>query len=235
MKRGTLLILVGLTVLALALAIAASVLHDGLSAKAHPSALETVLARGARRLAIPANAKKDQNPVLDSLGIQREARLHFADHCASCHANDGSGDTLYGNGLYPKPPDLRLPQTQSLTDGELFWIIENGVRFTGMPAFSNSGSHAGSANHGGSLDSWKLVHFIRHLPRLSESERLEMERNNPKSLEDREEEQKEEEFLNGAPPADKNGTTPADKGGATSNRNGTTPNKKQESKEKGPG
>lgn len=210
MKRSTLLILTGLAVFALALALAVSVLHDGLSAKAHPSAVETVLARNARRLAIPASAKKEQNPVLDSPEVQREARLHFADHCATCHANEGSGDTLYGNGLYPKPPDLRLPQTQSLTDGELFWIIENGVRFTGMPAFSTNGSHAGSANHGSSQDSWKLVHFIRHLPRLTDVERLEMERNNPKSLEDREEEQKENEFLNGASPAD-NGTTPAKK------------------------
>src|SRR5207247_5574691 len=73
-------------------------------------------------------------------------------------------DALPICGLYPKPPDLRLPETQNLTDGELFWIIENGVRFTGMPAFSNSGGH------GGMLDSWKLVHFIRHLPHLTRSE-----------------------------------------------------------------
>src|SRR2546429_9187868 len=73
----------------------------------------------------------------------RDARLHFADHCAVCHANDGGGQTMIGSGLYPKPPDLRLAETQSLTDGELFWIIENGVRFTGMPAVSNGGEHGG--------------------------------------------------------------------------------------------
>ena len=99
-----------------------------------------------------------------------------------------------GEGLYPKPPDLRMPDTQNLTDGELFWIIENGVRFTGMPAFGNGGGHEGM------LDSWKLVHFIRHLPHLSAAERLEMERYNPKGPDDRGEEQQENDFLSGATP-----------------------------------
>ncbi len=151
-------------------------------------------ARKAHRLAIPANARLAQNPVLASAEELRDARLHFADHCAICHANDGGGKTMVGDGLYPKPPDLRLEETQNLTDGELFWIIENGVRFTGMPAFSTGGEH------GGALDSWKLVHFIRHLPRLTAAERVEMERYNPKGPDDRAEEQKENEFLNEATP-----------------------------------
>src|SRR5881296_2899082 len=169
MRRSILLIIGGLALLGLAAAIAASVLHDGLSAKATPTRLEAFVARNARHLAIPSKARLAQNPVLDSPECQREARLHFADHCAICHANDGGGHSEIGDGLYPKPPDLRLAQTQNLTDGELFWIIENGVRFTGMPAFSTNGGH------GGTQDSWKLVHFIRHLPHLAAAERMEME------------------------------------------------------------
>ena len=195
MKRGTLLIIIGVALLAVAFGIVISVLHDGLSARATPTRLEAVLARNARHLAIPSNARLAQNPVLESPEDLREARLHFADHCAICHANDGSGHSEIGDGLYPKPPDLRLPQTQNLTDGELFWIIENGVRFTGMPAFSSNGG-----NHGGGQDSWKLVHFIRHLPHLTAAERVEMERYNPKGPEDRAEEKEENDFLNGATP-----------------------------------
>ncbi len=195
MKRGTLLIIIGVALLAVAFGIVISILHDGLSARATPTRLEAVLARNARHLAIPSSARLAQNPVLDSPEDLREARLHFADHCAICHANDGSGHSEIGDGLYPKPPDLRLPQTQNLSDGELFWIIENGVRFTGMPAFSTDGG-----NHGGGQDSWKLVHFIRHLPHLTVAERLEMERYNPKGPEDRAEEQEENDFLNGATP-----------------------------------
>jgi len=195
MKHGTLWIIIAVAaVLGVVVAVATSLLHDGLSSRATPSRMETMIARKARHLAIPAKARLAQNPVLTSPEDLRDARLHFADHCAMCHANDGGGQTMMGNGLYPKPPDLRLPETQNLNDGELFWIIENGVRFTGMPAFSNGGEH------GGAPDSWKLVHFIRHLPYLTPAERLEMERYNPKGPGDREEEQKENNFLNGATP-----------------------------------
>ena len=195
MKRETLVISIGLLLvgMALAIAIAVSVLHDGLSAKATPTRLEALLARNARQLAIPRNARLMENPVLDSPEIQREARLHFADHCAICHGNDGSGETAMGHGMYPKPPDLRGSQTQERSDGEIFWIIENGVRLTGMPAFG------GSEARGNSQDSWKLVHFIRHLPALTPEERIEMEKYNPKGPEDLQEDQEERDFLRGAP------------------------------------
>ena len=191
MKRSTLILILVLAVIGLAVAAVASILHDGLSARATPSALETVLARTAHVLAIPHDARAVRNPVAASPENLREARLHFADHCATCHGNDGRGDSMMGKGLYPKPPDLSAAQTQKLSDGELFWIIENGVRFTGMPAFGGE--------HGSQQDSWKLVLFIRHLPQISADERLEMERYNPKGPEDRDEEQEEQDFLRGAP------------------------------------
>jgi len=169
------------------------ILHDGLSARATPSRLEIFLARNSRGLSLPGGAREQKNPMADSAEVQRDARLHFADHCAVCHGNDGSGDTMMGRGMYPKPPDLRAEHTQKLSDGELFWIIENGVRFTGMPAF-------GGGEHANQPDSWKLVHFIRHLPKLTPEERMEMEKYNPKGLEDREEEQREDEFLNRGTP-----------------------------------
>jgi len=195
MKRGTLVIaIVAVVLVALVVAVATSLVHDGLSARATPTKFEIMVARNVRHLAIPSNARLAQNPLLDSPEDLRDAQLHFADHCAICHANDGGGQTMIGGGLYPKPPDLRLPETQNLTDGELFWIIENGVRFTGMPAFSNGGEH------GGMQGSWKLVHFIRHLPHLTATERIEMEHYNPKGPDDRAEEQQENDFLNGATP-----------------------------------
>jgi mono/diheme cytochrome c family protein len=156
----------------------------------NPTVLEIMMAREVRHMAIPQSARKLQDPVTDTPENLRAGRLHFADHCAICHANDGGCDTLFGRNLYPKPPDMRRAQTQNLTDGEIFWIIENGVRFTGMPAFG--GGHSEE-------DSWKLVRFIRHLPQLTDDERMEMEQNNPKSPGDREEEQEENEFLGGKP------------------------------------
>jgi len=193
MKRGTVFLLALVLVLGILAVGAASILHDGLSARAQPSALETALAAVMRKLAMPSAAQSAKNPVANSPEVLREGRLHFADHCAICHGNDGSGATAMGHGMYPKPPDLRAAQTQDRIDGEIFWIIENGVRMTGMPAFG------GSSGHGNTDDSWKLVHFLRHLPSLTAEERIEMEKYNPKSPEDLEEEQRERDFLSGAP------------------------------------
>jgi mono/diheme cytochrome c family protein len=191
MSRGNTVLLLALAAVALVIVAAASLLHNGLSSRATPTSLEAMLARNARHMAIPADARKQQNPIPASPDNLRDARLHFADHCAVCHGNEGTGDTPIGKGLYPKPPNLRAEETQKLSDGELFWVIENGVRFTGMPAFGGS--------HSSEEDSWKLVRFIRHLPQLSADERTEMERYNPKGPEDRAEENEEEDFLRGAP------------------------------------
>ena len=129
----------------------------GLSARPEPGTLETVVARVVRGLVIRAHAGATSKPVPNSDAVIAEGREHFADHCAVCHANDGSGNTEMGRGLYPKAPDMRLPATQSLSDAELFYIIENGVRFTGMPGWS-------TGTKDGETASWHLVHFIRHLP-----------------------------------------------------------------------
>jgi mono/diheme cytochrome c family protein len=117
-------------------------------------------------------------------------RAHFADHCASCHANDGSGDTEMGRNLFPKAPDMRLPATQSLTDGELFWIIEHGVRFTGMPGWSTGTKE-------GEVASWHLVHFIRHLPDITAAELEHMAERNPRSPEEVRQDIEAERFLRG--------------------------------------
>ena len=116
---------------------------------------------------------------------------HFADHCATCRGNDGSGDTLFGNGLYPKPPDMRRAGTQGKSDGELYYIIENGVRLSGMPAF---GEHAGTDD----AETWRLVVFIRHLQQITTDELQAMNGLNPKTEADRAEEQQEEDFSNGS-------------------------------------
>ena len=115
---------------------------------------------------------------------------HWADHCATCHANDGSGKTSIGRSLYPPAPDMREPSTQTLSDGELFYVIERGVPFTGMPAW-------GTGTPGGEEDSWKLVHFIRHLPKLTPADLADMEKLNPKSAGQIEMEHQIQDFLKG--------------------------------------
>jgi mono/diheme cytochrome c family protein len=163
---------------------------SGFSAREEPSAIEAFLARSARRLAIPGSAYKTVSPLAATPAVLADARAHFADHCAICHANDGSGDTEIGRNLYPKAPDMRDADTQSLTDGELFYIITNGIRLTGMPAW-------GSGNAGDHLGSWGLVHFIRHLPDIMDDELAEMRKLNPVSPGQLAEEELERQFLAG--------------------------------------
>jgi mono/diheme cytochrome c family protein len=162
---------------------------DGFSARSQPSPVERWAARTFRSSAVPASAKARANPVPATPEVLAEARAHWADHCAGCHANDGSGEIDMGKRMYPPAPDMRESATQNLSDGELFYIIENGIRFTGMPAWGGGGRDEN--------DSWKLVRFIRHLPQLTFEEKREMEKLNPKGPEDRKEEEEEEKFLRG--------------------------------------
>jgi len=163
-------------------------LRGGFSARDQPSAVEAMLARRMRALSVPGSARDAKNPIAVTPEVLTEARAHYADHCATCHANDGSGTTEIGQNLYPKAPDMRLPDTQALTDGEIYYIIHNGIRLTGMPAWGSEEEDQ---------DSWKLAHFIRHLPTLTDAELREMEKLNPKSPADLAEEKEAEEFLSG--------------------------------------
>jgi mono/diheme cytochrome c family protein len=162
----------------------------GFSTREQPTAMERWIARRSRDMAMPDDAKSRTNPIPVTPESISDGRAHWADHCASCHANDGSGDTVVGKNLYPPAPDMRLPATQQLTDGELFYVIQNGIRLAGMPAWGTGASHDDE-------DSWKLVHFIRHLPQVTLKEKKVMEKLNPKSPDDLREEQEEERFLRG--------------------------------------
>jgi mono/diheme cytochrome c family protein len=162
----------------------------GFSAKPQPHALEVLVARQIRHLAIPLEQRNAPNPIPLNPDVMKESLAHFADHCATCHANDGSGQTPIGKNVYPKAPDLRLAGTQSMSDGEMFWVIHNGIRFTAMPAW-------GEGDPAEDRDSWKLVHFIRHLPKLTPEELDQMKALNPTTKKDLEEEAAFGQFLQG--------------------------------------
>jgi mono/diheme cytochrome c family protein len=169
----------------------AILVQHGVSAREEPTAIEAWIARCMRRLATPRSQRDANNTVPQTPEVLARARAHFADHCASCHGNDGHGKTAVGQNLYPKAPDMWLPATQSLSDGELFSIIKNGVRLTGMPAW-------GADTPEDDRETWELVHFIRHLPRVTEAELQEMKDLNPKRRKEYEEEEETRRFLAGS-------------------------------------
>lgn len=167
-----------------------STLRQGFSTHDEPSRMEAWVARSARHWSTPADLRDERNPLPSAPQVLTEARAHWADHCASCHGNDGKGKTAIGEKLYPRAPDMTLPATQTLSDGELFAIIENGIRLTGMPAWGD-GTEASAAG------SWGLVHFIRRLPGLTPDELTRMEALNPKSPDQFRQEEEMRRFLAG--------------------------------------
>jgi mono/diheme cytochrome c family protein len=175
----------------------------GLGTRVPPSAIETRIALAMRALATPRALREAKNPIARSDAVIEAGLAHFADHCASCHGNDGSGQTEMGRSFYPPAPDMRAARTQELSDGELFSIIENGIRLTGMPAW-------GTGTPEGERDSWALVHVIRRLPSLSAAEIARMEALNPKSPQEFREDEETRRFLAGedAAPAAPSPSTP---------------------------
>ena len=190
MKRALLILATVVLVLGIGAFAFLKIAAGGFSAKTEPTAIEKFAARSARRFAVPGSAKSRRNPVPYTAEVLSEARAHWASHCAACHANNGSGDTEMGRNMYPRAPDMRQADTQNLSDAELFFIIENGIRLTGMPAWG-----AGTAKS--EEDSWKLVRFIRHLPQVSEEEVREMGKMNPRTPAELQEEKEVEDFLKG--------------------------------------
>jgi mono/diheme cytochrome c family protein len=184
---GLLLLIIG------ALGLGAYMMHNmmehGFSTRTEPMLMEKALATTMRGRAIPSRYSAMKNPVAATPEVIHEGMAHWADHCATCHANNGNGDTMYGKTMYPRPPDMRQKGTQEISDGELYYTIKNGVRLSGMPAFGDPGDD--------DADSWKLVVFIRHLPQLTDAEETEMQRLNPKSPDEIQEEKEEEDFLKG--------------------------------------
>lgn len=187
MKRALIVVVAVIAVLAIVALV--SMTSSGLSAHDQPTAIEAFVARTVRHWAVPSELRDAKNPLPLTSEALADGRAHFADHCAGCHGNDGKGGGM-GKQMYPKAPDMTQRGTQSLSDGELFAVIENGVRLSGMPGF-------GSGTADSARGSWALVHFIRHLPKLSAEEVAEMEKLNPKTPEEYEAMKAEEEFLSG--------------------------------------
>lgn len=106
----------------------------------------------SRALALPGGENALKNPYPDTPQVLAAARSQFHTQCALCHNDNGDGRTSMGQSLYPKPPDLR-GLTQNKSDGAIFFSIRNGIRMSGMPAWSQDSD----------LEIWGLVSLIRSM------------------------------------------------------------------------
>lgn len=105
---------------------------------------------------ITIGGKDDQNPVPDTQANIDEGKGHFGHHCQICHGLDGQNTGVpFAQQMSPPVADLKSPGVQAYTDGQLHWILENGINPSGMPSWK------------GILEEdemWKIVRYMRHLP-----------------------------------------------------------------------
>jgi mono/diheme cytochrome c family protein len=127
-----------------------------LTAQREPGPAETRLANLSKRYFIYRASRHGipPRPQDTKASIERGAS-HYGLDCSVCHADDGRSQRPLGQGMYPRASDLTSKQVQSYSDQELFWIIQNGIRFTGMPAFGD----VETPDH-----VWDLVNYVRTLP-----------------------------------------------------------------------
>jgi mono/diheme cytochrome c family protein len=127
-----------------------------LDAIQQPGYLETVFATQAKHLLIRWKSRKGIPPPPSNLQASiEEGDKVYATDCTMCHGSDGHTPTDNGRWMYPRASDLTSRDVQDYSDRELFWIVKNGIRLSGMPAFGKveSDDHI-----------WNLVHYVRTLP-----------------------------------------------------------------------
>jgi mono/diheme cytochrome c family protein len=132
-------------------------LLQGCTADKHPSQDETSVANAAKDVTIPLEAGKMKNPLPETDEVVSQGQEIFLGSCAQCHGADGRGDSNIGSNMNPPAMDLTSAHVQHWSDAELFWIVQNGVRLTGMPAWKSSISDN---------DTWKLASFIHNISRV---------------------------------------------------------------------
>src|SRR5882672_270485 len=131
-------------------------LLPGCTADKHPSQGETSVANATKDVVIPLEAGRKKNPLPETNEVVSQGQEVFLGNCAQCNGPTGRGDSKLGRSMNPPAMDLSSAHVQHWNDAELFWIIQNGVRFTGMASWRSSISDN---------DTWELARFIHKLPR----------------------------------------------------------------------
>ena len=143
-------------VLVAAIAVAAASQFT-LSALPDPGRTETFLATKAKHYLVRRSSRDGIPPApADRQAAVKEGDRLFGTECGACHGASGHNPTDAGRWMYPRAADLTSRDSQSYSDQEVFWIIKNGIRLSGMPAFGKvePDEHI-----------WDLVFYVRTLPK----------------------------------------------------------------------
>ena len=151
---------------AIAVALAAAAFFFGgfynIAANAHdPAVVDWALVK-VRTAAIASQAKTQPPAGYDTPEkVQAGARAFSAQGCANCHGAPGVKWAKFSEGLNPDPPDLKEVAAE-LPAAQMFWVIRNGIRMTGMPSFNAAGAS--------DEDIWSIVAFVKKIPVVTEAD-----------------------------------------------------------------
>jgi len=135
--------------------IALPTLLAGCAAKP-PSKVETKIAIWTKHH-VTVGGKKDINPIKASEDNIDEGKQAFTSYCMVCHGLDGQNTGVpFATTISPQVPSLASDEVQSYTDGQLHWVIKNGIYPSGMPPSNGDFSEK---------EMWQMVLYIRHLPK----------------------------------------------------------------------
>ena len=141
--------------LVIIIAAAYEVLHMNISALPEPGELETRFATKAKDWYISRAVRHSvPMPPGSSAAMVSTGETLFGMGCANCHGQDGRKPTPIGQSMYPRVLDLSSPAVQRMSDRELFWVIKNGIRLSGMPGFGRIQSDE---------QIWELTYYVRSL------------------------------------------------------------------------
>ncbi len=105
---------------------------------------------------ITVRGKKIHSPLPDSPKTVESGRVAFSHYCVACHGLDGQNTGVpFADKMSPPVPSLKSAAVQSYSDGQLEWIVENGISPSGMPASKGILTQT---------EIWSIVAYIRHLP-----------------------------------------------------------------------
>lgn len=153
MRHNGWLVVAIIFVLILVAAYAAT--HANISALPEPGRFESTVAVEAKDWYIgrAARGPLPAAPVNDKASVTAGGTL-FGMGCATCHGEDGRTPTPIGKSMYPRALDLSSADVQEMSDRELFWVIKNGIRLSGMPGFARINSDE---------QIWQLTYYVRRL------------------------------------------------------------------------
>jgi mono/diheme cytochrome c family protein len=153
MKRWILAILIALALAVVVVIVGLNQIR--LDALQEPGQVETSLATVVKQFLVRRSSREGIPPAPTNLqdSIAEGDKLYATD-CSMCHGSDGHTPSDSGRWMYPRASDLTSSPVQRYADRELFWIVKNGIRLSGMPAFGRveSDEHI-----------WNLVHYLRTL------------------------------------------------------------------------